>query len=87
MFQVSRFSLNNNHLLNLGFPGGSDAKDSAHNAGDPAQIPGLGRFPGERNSNPPQYSCLENSMDRRAWQAIVYGVTKESDMTKRLTHT
>ena len=45
------------------FPGGSDGKASACNAGDPGSIPGLGRSPGEGNGNPLQYSCLENSMD------------------------
>ena len=49
------------------FPGGSDGKASAYNAGDPGSIPGLGRSPGEGNGNPLQYSCLENPMDRRAW--------------------
>ena len=44
----------------MGFPGGSDSKESACNAGDLGWIPGLGRFPGERNGNPLQYSCLEN---------------------------
>ena len=43
---------------------------------DVGSIPGLGRFFGEGNGNPLQYSCLENSMDRGAWQAIVHGVTK-----------
>ena len=50
-----------------GFPGGSEVKASASNAGDPGSIPGLGRSPGERNGNPLQYSCLENPMDREAW--------------------
>ena len=45
------------------FPGGSDSKASAYNAGDPGSIPGLGRSPGEGNGNPLQYSCLENPMD------------------------
>ena len=58
------------------FPGGSDGKASAHNAGDPGSIPGLGRSPGEGNGNPLQYSCLENSMDGGAWWATVHGVTK-----------
>ena len=48
------------------FPGGSAGKESACNAGDPVSIPGLGRSPGEGNGYPLQYSCLENSMDRRA---------------------
>ena len=47
----------------MGFPGGSDGKVSAHNAGDAGSIPGSGRSPGEGNGNPLQYSCLENSMD------------------------
>ena len=47
-----------------GFPGGSDSKESAHNAGDPGLIPGLGRVPGEGNGNPLHYSCQENSMDK-----------------------
>ena len=50
-------------LSGQGFPGGSDGKASACNAGDPGLIPGLGRSPGEGNGNPLQYSCLENSMD------------------------
>ena len=50
------------------FPGGSDSKASAYNAGDLGLIPGLGRFPGEGNGNPLQYSCLENSIDRGAWR-------------------
>ena len=49
-----------------GFPGGSDGKESAFNAGDPGSTPGSGRSPGEGNGNPLQYSCLENSMDRGA---------------------
>ena len=57
------------------FPGGSDGKASTYNVGDPGSIPGLGRFSGEGNGNPLQYSGLGNSMDRGAWWAIVYGVT------------
>ena len=59
-----------------GFRGGSDGKESACNVGDPGSIPGPGRSPGEVNGYPLQYSCLENSMDRGAWQATVHGVTK-----------
>ena len=65
--------------------GGSDGKKSACNAGDPGSNPGLGRSPKEGNSNPLQYSCLENPMDRGAWQATVHGVAKSQDMTERLT--
>ena len=58
------------------FLGGLDSKVSVYNAGDPGSSPGLGRSPGEGNGNPLQYYCLENPMDRGAWQAAVYGVTK-----------
>ena len=59
-----------------GFPGGSDGKASACNAGDLGSIPGSARSPGEGNGNPLQYSCLENSVDGGAWWATVYGVAK-----------
>ena len=59
-----------------GFPGGSDDKVSACNAGDQCSIPGSGRSPGVGNGNPLQYSHLENSMDRGAWWATVHGVAK-----------
>ena len=50
---------------------GSEGKESAHNAGDLGLIPGLGKFPGERNGNPLQYPCLDNPMDRGArWAAV-----------------
>ena len=64
------------HSSILGFPGGSDGKASACNAEDLGLIPGLGRSPGEEKGNPLQYSCLENSMDRGAWQATVHRVAK-----------
>ena len=51
----------------MGFPGGLGSKESACNAEDPGLIPGSGRFPGEDNGYPLQYSCLETSMDREAW--------------------
>ena len=57
-------------LINMGFPGGSDGKESAGNAED------LGLTPGEGNGYPLQYSCLEKSMDRRVWWATVHGVVK-----------
>ena len=63
-------------LMRLVFPGGSGSKESACNAEDLGLSPGLGRSPGDGNGNPLQYSCLENFLDRRAWQATVHGVTK-----------
>ena len=57
-------------------PYSSDDKESACNAGDLGLIPRSGRSPGEGNGNPLQYSYLENPMDRGAWWATVYGVTK-----------
>ena len=66
-------------LMLRGFPGGLDSKEPTCDAGhirDASSIPGSGRSPGEENSNPLQYSCLENPMDRGAWQATIYGVTK-----------
>ena len=71
-------------------PGGSDGKASSWEAGEPGSIPGLGRSPGEENGNPFQYSCLENSMDRGAWQATVHGIAKSqtwlSDYTTILVY-
>jgi len=62
--------------MQLGFPGGSDDKESACNTGDLDLIHGLGRSPGERNDYPLQYSCLGNPMGRGAWWAIAHGVKK-----------
>ena len=59
------------------FPSGSVVKNPPANTGDPGSIPGSGRYPGEGNDNPLQYSGLENSMDRGAWWAAVHAVTKE----------
>ena len=64
------------YMTNVCFPGGSDGKESACNAGNLGLIPGSGRSPREGNGNPLQYSCLENPKDRGAWQATVHGVTK-----------
>ena len=62
-------------MLVEGLPGGAVVKQhaSAEDVGDPGSIPGSGRCPGEGNGNPLQYSCLENTMDRGAWQATVHG--------------
>ena len=67
------------HLL--GFPGASDIKNLPGMQEDPGSIPGLERSPGEGNCSPLQYSCLENSMDRGAWQATVYRVTKKHQLS------
>ena len=60
----------------LGENGSSDSKETARNAGDLGLIPGLGRSPEQGNGNSLQYFCLENPMDRGAWQSTVHGVTK-----------
>ena len=64
----------------MGFPGDSDGKASACNAGNAGSIPGLGRSSGEGNGNPLQYFCLENPLDRGAWQVQSVGL-QESDRT------
>ena len=56
-----------NSQASIGFPGGSDGKESACKVADSGLIPVLGRSPGEGNGNPLQYSCLGNPMDRGAW--------------------
>ena len=65
----------------MGFLGGSDGKESAHNVGDLDLIPGLERSPGEEYGYPLQYSSLENFIDRGAWEATVH----ELDMTGSLS--
>ena len=60
----------------MGFPGGSDGKASACSTGDLGSIPGLAGSPGEGNGDPLQYSCLENSMIRGTWWAVVHGIAK-----------
>ena len=72
----------------MGFPGGTVVKNPPTNAGatgDAGSIPGSGRSPGGGNGNPLQYSCLENSMGRRAWQAPVHGGAESQ--TQLSTHT
>ena len=71
----------------MDFLGSSDGKESACNGGDLSLIPGLGRSPGGGHGNPLQYSCLENSMDRGAWRAIVHGVAKSRTRLSDFTHT
>ena len=77
-------------LIRVGFPGGSVVKNPPANAGDTehaGSIPGLGRYPGEGNGNPFRYSCLENFMDRGAWQAIVQGSQKSQTQLSNKTRT
>ena len=73
-----------------GFPGGSEVKALACNAGHLGSIPRSGRSPGEGNGNPLQYPCLENPMDRGAWRVTVHRVakiqTRLSNFTHSLTH-
>ena len=66
---------------------GSDGKESACKVEDPGSIPALGRSPGEGNGNPLQYSCLENPMDREAWQAPIHGVAKSQTWLSDFTFT
>ena len=74
--------------LLLGLPCSSSDKASACNAGDQGSVPGSGRFSGEGIGNPLQYTCLENSMDREAWWAIVLGIAKSrTRLTNTHTHT
>ena len=71
----------------MGLSGGSDGKEFACNAGDLGLIPGLGRSPGEGNSYPLQYSCLEKPTNRGAWWAAVHGVTKSRTRLSDFTFT
>ena len=71
----------------MGFPGDSDGKESACNAGDLGSIPGLGRSPGGRHGNPLQYSCLENSHGLRSLVGYSPQGCKEADMTEQLSTT
>ena len=74
------------YIDSLGFPGGSEVKVSACNAGDLVSIPGLGISPGEGNGNALQYSCLENPMDGGAWWSTVHGVVESQTRLSNFTH-
>ena len=74
-------------IYSKGFPHSSVGKESACNAGDLGSIPGSGRFPGEGNGNPLQYSCLENPRDRGTWWVTVHGVAKSQTRPSDFTFT
>ena len=81
VYTIRELVLSGFYFLNSswGFPGGASGKESACNAvdtGEMGSIPGSVRFPGVGNGKPLQYSCLDNFVDRDAWQATVHGVTK-----------
>ena len=80
IFWIQVFFFNQTWLKNIqlwiSMSGGSESKRICSQWGDPGSLPGLGRCPGEGNGNPLQYSCLENSMDRGAWQATVNGLQR-----------
>ena len=69
-----------------GFPGGLVMKNPPASAGDSGSIPGSGRSPGEKNGNLHQCSCLGNPMDRRAWQATIHGVIRETGVSNLKQH-
>ena len=69
----------------MGFPGGSDSKESTCNAGDLGSVPGLGRSPGGAHGNPLQYSCLENPHGQRSLAGVVPGVSESDMMTEQLS--
>ena len=68
------------------FLGGAVVKNLPANAGNMDSIPGLGRSPGVGNGDPIQYSCLENSVDRRSWQTAVRGVAKSQTQPNMHAH-
>ena len=74
------------YYAHFDFPGGSDGQASAYNVGDLRSIPGSGRSPGGGHSNPLQYSCLENPMDRGVRWATVHGVAKSQTRLTYFTH-
>ena len=76
---------NTSLILGPDFPGGSEGKESTCNAGDLSSISGLGRWPGGGHGNPLQYSCLENTMHRGAWWAILHGVAKSRTRLSNFT--
>ena len=74
-------------MCQVGFPGGSAVKNLLANTGDTGLIPGERGSPGGGNGNPLQYSCLENLIDRGAWQVAVHGVTESQTQLSTHMHT
>ena len=74
------------HNLIMGFPVGSEGKESACNAGDLGSIPGLGRSPGKGNGYPVHSSCLEDSMGRGTWWVIVHEVAESDAINTFILH-
>ena len=85
--KVSYYNTSVTKIFVSGFPGSSEVKASACNAGDPGSIPGSGRSSGEGNGNPLQYCCLGNPMDREAWWLTVHGVAKSQTWLSDFTFT
>ena len=84
---IAAMELKDTYSLEVGFPGGSDSKASAHNAGDLGLISGSGRSPGEENGNLLQHSCLENPMDGGKWWATAHRVAKSRTELSDFTFT
>ena len=84
--RLKRLSSSHSSIPSLGFPGGTVVMSPPANTGDTGSTSGSGRSPGVGNSNPLEYSCLENSMARRAWWATVHGVTKSQTWLSDWTH-
>ena len=87
--QLYHFSGGTTQVVPDGYPdvaSGNNPPASVRDARDVGSIPGLGRSPGEGNSNPLQYSCLENPMDRGAWRATVHGVAESDTTVTEHTH-
>ena len=81
-FNITIIFLFHLHMLKIGLSWWLSGKELPVSAEDMGSLPDLGRSPGEGNSNPFQHSCLGIPMERGAWQAIVHGVAKESDLTQ-----
>ena len=85
LFPVDLGKFKSSNMEGVGFPGGSDGKESTCNVGGLGLIPGLGRSPGEGHGNPLPYSCLENPMVRGPWRAtVVHGISKSQMQLKQL---